>query len=49
MLPMFLFFTIMNAVTMTIFFKVLLWTYVFILDKYLGIELLGYKVGTCLL
>lgn len=29
--------------------KVLLWTHAFILDKYRGLELLGYKVGTCLL
>lgn len=43
------FFTVMNTVVMNILFKVLLWTYAFILDKYRGLELLGCKANTCLL
>lgn len=37
-------FTVMNTVAMNILFQAFLWTYVFILDIYLGLELLGYKV-----
>ena len=38
-------FTVMNTVAMNILFQAFLWTYVFILDIYLGLELLGYKVA----
>ena len=34
----------MNTVAMNVLSQVFLWTYVFILDIYLGLELLAYKV-----